>query len=276
MKRFLAALTALVLVFAFSACGNKKAEVGAETSSSGGTLQRIIDSGVLRAGVALNGPPIGGRDDKGQPYGYDVDFAQKMADTLGVKLEITDVDGETRIPALTSGRVDIVFANITGNLQRAKTIDFSIPYLKCGIKMMVRSGAPYQVLEDLNKSGVKIAVGRGTTGEDLATKFASKAEIVYVQNFTDQTLLLKQEKVDAIFEDSTLLDFTAAQSKGELIARPKMYTSDPICIGMPKGDLEFVRWVDMFVSWMISSGWQKETYNKWWGQDPSSDLAALW
>jgi polar amino acid transport system substrate-binding protein len=142
--------------------------------------------------------------------------------------------------------------------------------------MLVRGRGRVSGSGRFDKSGVKIAVGRGTTGEDLATKFASKAEIVYVQNFTDQTLLLKQEKVDAIFEDSTLLDFTAAQSKGELIARPKMYTSDPICIGMPKGDLEFVRWVDMFVSWMISSGWQKETYNKWWGQDPSSDLAALW
>jgi len=173
-----------------------------------------MDRGVLRAGIALNGPPIGGRDDKGQPYGYDVDFAQKFADTLGVKLEITDVDGETRIPALTSGRVDIVFANMTGNLERAKSINFSMPYLRCGIKMMVRQGSPYQTVEDLNKPGIKIAVARGTTGEDLALKYAPQAELVYVTNFTDQTLLMKQGKADATFEDSTLIDFTAGQSKG--------------------------------------------------------------
>lgn len=270
-----AIIIAMSIALAFGGVATVAAAPSSQTES-GGTLQRIISSGVLRAGVALNGPPIGGRDDKGKPYGYDVDFAQKMADILGVKLEITDVDGETRIPALTSGRVDIVFANMTGNLERAKSIDFSMPYLKAGIKMMVRKDSKYKVVQDLNAKTTKVGVARGTTGEDLAKKFAPNAQLVYVSNFTDQILLLKQKKVDAVFEDSTLIDFTAGQSKGELIALPKMYTSDPICIGMPKGDMEFVRWVDMFVSWMISSGWQKETYIKWWGQEPSSELATIW
>lgn len=280
MKRKLLLIGLLVIsMLALIACsgGNASKESSANVAEKGKSmLQTIIDRGVLRAGIALNGPPIGGRDDKGQPYGYDVDFAQKFADTLGVKLEIIDVDGETRIPALTSGRVDIVFANITGNLERAKSINFSIPYLRAGIKMMVRSGSSYQVVEDLNRSDVKIAVARGTTGEDLALKYAPKAELVYVANFTDQALLLKQGKADATFEDSTLIDFTAGQSKGELAARPKLYTSDPICIGIPKGDIEFVRYVDMFVSWMISSGWQKETYMKWWGTEPTAEYAVIW
>lgn len=281
MKRkvLLVGMVAILLV-ALVSCGRNQASAseqgGAQTSSTTNMLQDIIDSGVLKAGIALNGPPIGGRDDKGQPYGYDVDFAKKMADTLGVKLEITEVDGETRIPALTSGRVDIVFANMTGNLERAKSINFSTPYLRVGIKMMVKNGSPYASVEDLNKPGIKIAVARGTTGEELALTYAPAAELVYVANFTDQILLLKQGKVDATFEDSTLIDFTAGQSNGELTAPPKLYTSDPICIGMPKGDMEFVRWVDMFVSWMISSGWQMETYLKWWGTEPTAELVALW
>ncbi|MDD3790800.1 MAG: transporter substrate-binding domain-containing protein [Sphaerochaetaceae bacterium] len=273
-KGMLIGLVVVLLVTAIS-CGGG-ASKGSATGESVNRLQTIIDRGVLRAGVALNGPPIGGRDDKGQPYGYDVDFAQKFADTLGVKLEITDVDGETRIPALTSGRVDIVFANITGNLERAKSVDFSIPYLHCGIKMMVNKGSSFKTVEDLDKPGVKVAVARGTTGEDLVLKYAPNAEIVYVTNFTDQTLLMKQGKADATFEDSTLIDFTAGQSNGELIALPHLYTSDPICIGLPKGDLEYVRYVDMFVSWMISSGWQSETYYKWWGTEPSAEYTSLW
>jgi ABC-type amino acid transport substrate-binding protein len=281
MKKTVFLSLLLVVLLVFVSCSGGNATSQSSTGSTGAsmsvsTLQTIMDRGVLRAGIALNGPPIGGRDDKGQPYGYDVDFAQKFADTLGVKLEITDVDGETRIPALTSGRVDIVFANMTGNLERAKSINFSTPYLRAGIKMMVRNGSSHEVVEDLNSSSIKIAVARGTTGEELALAYAPKAELVYVANFTDQTLLLKQGKVDATFEDSTLIDFTAGQSKGELVARSKLYTSDPICIGLPKGDMEFVRYVDMFVSWMISSGWQKETYMKWWGTEPTAELVALW
>ncbi|QQO11088.1 transporter substrate-binding domain-containing protein [Breznakiella homolactica] len=275
MKKLWCVLLVLMLVFVTLSCGPQGGSPAAGAAAAN-NLQRIIDSGVLRAGLSLNGPPIGGRDNKGEPYGYDVDFAQKMAETLGVKLEVIDVDGSTRIAALTSGRIDVAFANMTGTLERAKTIDFSIPYLKSGIKMMVRTGTAFKDVEDLNMPSVKIGVGRGTTGEELALKFAPKAEIVYVSDFTDQILLLRQSKVDAVFEDSTLIDFTAGQSNGTLTAPPRMYSSDPICIGLPKGDMEFVRWVDMFVSWMISSGWQAETYEKWWGTPPSANLTVIW
>jgi polar amino acid transport system substrate-binding protein len=273
MKRNgLAMIGAAALACAVLSCGPKAAASG----EGANTLQKIIDSGVLRAGLSLNGPPIGGRDNKGEPFGYDVDFARKMAEILGVELEVIDVDGSTRIPAITSGRVDVVFANMTGNLERAKSIDFSIPYLKSGIKMMVRAGTPYRNIEDLNGAGIKIGLARGTTGEELAVKYAPQAEITYVSDFTDQVLLLRQSKVDAVFEDSTLVDFTVGQSEGAFSAPPRMYTSDPICIGLPKGDMEYVRWVDMFVSWMISSGWQAETYEKWWGTPPTAELAVIW
>jgi polar amino acid transport system substrate-binding protein len=273
VKKVLKFATIFLAIIALASCG------GASKSGkkvANGKLQSIIASGVLKAGISLSGMPIGGRDDKGNPIGYDVDFAQKMADTLGVKLEVVEVNGETRIAAITSGRVDVVFANMTGNLERAKLIDFSIPYLRAGIKMLVRSGTPYKTVEDLNVAGKKIAVARGTTGEDLATKFAPKAKLEYVNDFTSQLLLLKESKVDATFEDSTLIDFAAGQSDGKLIALPKLYTSDPICVGLPKGDIEYVRWVDMFVSWMISSGWQTQTYEKWWKTAPTASFTAPW
>ncbi|MGA2548035.1 MAG: transporter substrate-binding domain-containing protein [Rectinemataceae bacterium] len=277
MKRLLKVALTLMAICALASCGGApKDKQASGKGAANGKLQAIMAAGVLKAGISLSGMPIGGHDDKGNPIGYDVDFAKKMADTLNVKLEVTDVNGETRIAALTSGRVDIVFANMTGTLERAKLIDFSIPYLRAGIKMLVRGGAPYKTIEDLNAAGKKIAVARGTTGEDLATKFAPKAEIVYVNDFTAQVLLLKQSKVDATFEDSTLIDFAAGDSAGKLYAPPKLYTSDPICVGLPKGDIEYVRWVDMFVSWMISSGWQSQTYEKWWKTAPTATFAAPW
>lgn len=280
MKKLLSLFLVLMLILAAGmsmvSCGaSSGGEKAASSSSGGGTMERILESGVLRAGIALNGPPIGFRDDKGVPCGYDVDFANKMAETLGVKLEIIDVDGETRIPAITSGRVDVIFANITGNLERAKTISFSIPYLKAGIKMLTPAGSPYKTVEDLNKPGVRVVVGRGTTGEDLALKYAPNAEIIYVPNFTDQVLQLQQGKADAAFEDSTLVDYAASQSNGTLEAQEKRYTSDPICIGFAKGDPDFARWVDMFVSWQITQGFQAETYKKWWGVEPG-DMTAIW
>lgn len=239
------------------------------------TIDRILQQGYITVGVSLGGMPIGGYDENGDPCGYDWDFANKLAETLGVELRYEDCNGDTRIPLLTSGQIDCFFANCTGNLTRAQTIDFSIPYLRCGIKMLTATGSQYKVIEDLDNPDAKVAVGRGTTGEELVLKFAPNANITYCDMFTDQQLLLEQGRVDAVFEDSTLVDYAAGNSDGKLEAQDKLYTSDPICIGARKGDIEWVRFLDMFVSWQISSGWQSETYYKWWGTEPSG-MQYLW
>lgn len=239
------------------------------------TIDRILSQGYITIGCSLSGMPIGGYDEDGNPCGYDVDWATKLAETLGVELEIVDCNGDTRIPMLTAGQLDCFFANCTGNLTRAQNIDFSIPYLRCGIKMLTAAGSPYKTIEDLNTPDAKVAIGRGTTGEALILQYAPNASITYVDAFTEQQLLLEQGRVDAALEDSTLIDYAAGNSNGALEAQEKLYTSDPICIGARKGDMEWVRYLDMFVSWQISSGWQSETYYKWWGTEPSG-MQYLW
>ena len=96
-----------------------------------------------------------------------------------------------------------------------------------------------------------------------------------MSSFTDQLLQLRQGKADVTFEDNTIVDYAAKESRGALEAKDRLYTSDPICIGLPKGDIEFVRWVDMFVSWQITQGWQAETYEKWWGVPPG-EMKSIW
>lgn len=276
MKRFLALFLSTVMILACTACASEAPAAGDGSIEGSGspTLDRILDAGVIKVGCSLNGAPVGFTDDSGNPLGYDVDWANRLGEVLGVEVEIVNVDGETRIPQLTSGRVDVLFANITGNLERAKTIDFSIPYLRCGIKMLTAAGSSYKTIDDLNDPSVTVSVNRGSTGEALVLERAPNANILYVDNFTDSVLQVEQGKADASFEDNTVVDYAAGQN-AKLEAQDMMYTSDPICIAANKGDLEFVRYLDMFVSWQISSGWQSETYQKWWGVEPS-ELTAIW
>lgn len=236
-------------------------------------LDEILQDGEITAGVALGGPPIGSYDDRNQPIGYDVDVAQRIADALGVELNIVEVTGANRIPMLQSGRVDIVVANMTGTLERAKAVNFTIPYLRTGIKLLVQEGSDIETIEDFD--GRSIAVGRGTTGEALVKQYAPDAELTYVDAFTNAILLLQQGRVEGAIEDGTLVDFVAGQNE-DLISLPQLYTSDPIAIGVPKGEPELLRWLDMFVSQFISSGEQAALYEKWWGVPPTSELNYLW
>ncbi|MDR1351784.1 MAG: transporter substrate-binding domain-containing protein [Treponema sp.] len=241
----------------------------------GTKIAEIKERGKLIAGIALGGIPMGFFDDQGNPAGYDYDWAKHMAEALDVELEVVEVDGETRIAALTSGRIDVVCANMTGNLARSQLVGMSIPYLRVGVKMLTRAGSRFRNIEDLNDPNVTVSVGRGTTGEELVLRYAPLAKLLYVNSFTDEILQVEQGKCDAGFEDSILVDYAAKNSNGTLTSPPRQYTSDPICFGVPLEDPHFLYWVNQFVSWNITQGWQQETYKKWWGEEPAP-LAALW
>lgn len=276
MRRILAIVLSLVmLVGILAGCSPATSTTGTDGGTTVSRLDRILEEGKIKIGVNPGGVPICYYDDNGDLVGYDVDWAMKLGEVLGVEVELVPVDGETRISALQSGLVDVIFANITGNLERAQTIDFSIPYLRTGIKMLTKEGSPYTTIEDLNDPNVSVAVTRGTTGESLVLEYAPNAKIVYTAGSEEQFLQLKQGKVDATFEDGTLIDYVAGTTEG-LVAQEKVYTSDPVCIGTAKGDMEFVRYLDMFVSWQISSGFQADTYLKWWGTEYTGSLDAPW
>ena len=274
MKRVLAAALASVMAIGcLTGCGAAE-EAGA--AAGGGKLDKILADGKIVIGVNPPGEPICFYDDQGNLIGYDIDWANKLGETLGVEVEFVEVNGENRISAVTSGRVDVIFANITGNLERAKTINFSMPYLRTGIKMATRADLEgVDVVADLNSPDYTVAVASGSAGEQLVLEMAPNCNISYVASFADQCLALQEGKADAIFEDGTSIDYMAGQND-YMIAESMVYTSDPICVGYAKGDADFARYIDMFVSYMITSGWQKETYYKWFGSEYTGTLSTIW
>ena len=211
-KKLLSLGFALVLaVGSLSGCG--ASSDGGTAAGSTDKLSDIIEKGTITIGVNPPGEPICFYDDQGNLIGYDVDWANKLGEVLGVNVELVEVNGENRISMVTSGRVDVIFANITGNLERAKSVNFSLPYLKTGVKMAVRPGLEnVQEISDLNDPQYKVALASGTTGEELILEYAPEAEIVYVASLSDQCLALQEGRCDAILEDGTSLDYLASQS----------------------------------------------------------------
>jgi polar amino acid transport system substrate-binding protein len=265
MKTIIAKLAALALTAVLAFAGTAQA----------GKIEEIRERGTVRIGVSLGGEPIGFRDDKNNPVGYDVDVATRLAEKLGVPVEFTDVSGDARISMLVSGQLDIVVANTSATLERAKTVDFSIPYNRAGLRVIVQKDAGITSLKDL--AGKKVVVGRGTTGESFLKKSVPDAELVYTDNFSpDGVLLLQQKRADAAIEDSSLLDYLATKNEN-LVTLAGLYSNDPIGIAVAKGDPEFVRWLDMFVSDYIQSGAYEVNYKKWWGEKANPPaLTPLW
>ena len=246
----------------------------AVAASGADQLQDIIDEGEISVGISLGGEPIGFRDDRHEPNGYDVDMARRLAAKLGVDLEIVEVTGANRVPMLVTGQIDVIISNLTATLERAKAIDFSMPYLRTGIKLLVQRESDIQGMGDLG--GRRVVVGRGSTGEVLVKRLAPEARLVYVDSYAPEgILLMRQGRADAAIEDATLIDYTARLYPDQLILLAETHTSDAICFGVRKGELGFLRWLDMFISEYVRTGAYEESYRKWWGGDPSP-ITPLW
>ena len=103
----------------------------APEARAAGELQKIKDAGVVRIAVFGDEPPFGYQDENGDPQGFDVLLAKRIArDLLGdeTKIEWTYTPTTNRIEILEADRVDIVLANFTKTPDRALRVDFANPY----------------------------------------------------------------------------------------------------------------------------------------------------
>ena len=118
-------------------------------ASNAGKLEEIAAREMVRIGVSLGGAPMGFYNWRNEPSGYDVDMAVRFAEKLGVRAEFTNVFGDARVSMLVSGQLDVVIANMTATATRAKSVDFSIPYLKSGLRVIAHKDSGILELDDL-------------------------------------------------------------------------------------------------------------------------------
>lgn len=228
-------------------------------------LPDINERGFIRVGISLGGMPMGGRDGRNEPIGYDYEVAKLLAEKLGVELQVTDVYGDARVSLLQSGQLDLVIGNMTVTDARAEVVDFTNPYFKTGLRIIYQKGQNIKSLSDL--AGKKVVAGRGTSGAIYISENVPDAEIVYTENFAPNgVLLLRQRRVDAGIEDSSMADYVASQI-GSLDIMPGVFVSGDIAMGVRKGEPEFLAYLNDFIAEYIQGGEYEKNIKRWWGED---------
>src|SRR5699024_9658782 len=117
-----------------------------------------------------------------------------------------------RISALNTGKVDIVIATLSVNERRKDIIDFSRPYFVAGQAIMVPRYSRISSISQLNNKPVAIVLG--TTGEKTLRLLAPNANAVGTLTYKEAFELLKQNKVDAILADDSLLYGLLLETRG--------------------------------------------------------------
>ena len=258
-------LVALVLsFFAIFACTRAPEEKAAK-----GILDQVIANKKLRVGFLPDYPPWGSRSPAGKYEGYDLDIAALLAEGLGAQLELIPVEAPNRVPSVATGKVDVIIGCLTPTNERAKTIDFTIPYASAGIVPMVwADNKAIKTYKDL--AGKKVSVARGSTPDMATAKAVPTADIVRFDTIADAFTALQTKKVDAFIEEDTFVFYTATKDPrfrgvGQSFTAPEL-----ISFGMRKGDQNWLNYLNNFLTNFRYSGKNAELYKKWFGVEPAS------
>ena len=155
----------------------------------------------LIVGMELAYPPFEMTDEKGNPEGFSVDFARELGKYMGREVKIENMSFGGLIPALKTKKIDIILSSMTITEQRKKSINFSSPYLRSYLTLLVNKDSPVYKPMDLNSEGRVIAVKKGTTGHVVANEYFPKAKILVFEKETACVLEVTQGKADAFIYD---------------------------------------------------------------------------
>jgi ABC-type amino acid transport substrate-binding protein len=212
-------------------------------------LDEIQKRGVLQVGCMLDFPPLGWRNEKGEPMGYNVKLAEDMAQALGVKLEVIETVSANRIPALVAKRIDVSSAGLTITMERAKAVAFTIPDRRGAMFVLTHKDSPISTLDDCKD--YKIGTVRGTTPEiyflDYFKNKGIKIDYISYDSNADVILALNQKKVDAIAETDIWFGKIMKQNPDKFkIIRPG-YFNEWTGLAVRHGDQTWLHWVNTFL-----------------------------
>jgi ABC-type amino acid transport substrate-binding protein len=226
------------------------------------TLDQVIKRGEVIVGIGMNYPPWGFYDKDGKAAGFDVSYAQELAKALKVKLTIVPAEGMNRIPYLVSGKIDVAIATFTVTLERAQTIAFTIPYAVQNLVLVAKKGSGVKTLQDLK--GKRVSSAKGTVEENILDEQAPKGTIIDRYNSDNESYLaLKQGKADAVIMDYILAVELIKAFPDAAITQT--LRTDPMSLGLRRGDPDWLNWLNWFVYDMNLRGRSQGYHEKWFG-----------
>lgn len=232
------------------------------------TLDEVLSSKTLRVGVNPTLPPLGVYDEKNEIAGFDVDASRKLADMLGVTLEVVKTGSPDRVPFVASGKVDIVMGGLTRNPDRAKVIDFTIPIQTEALSVLTTAAKPFKTWHDLNGAGVTLVEVRGTTSVDFIKANLPDAHLLLLDNYPDVVRALAQERGDAMIDVVDYVGPFMKTNKADWkILKEPLGPVDYDCIGVARGNDSLRTWLNVALFSLRQSGFMDATYRKWFGID---------
>jgi polar amino acid transport system substrate-binding protein len=252
------------IILMMMACANNSTPSGqAEKKES--MIEQVQKRGVLRVGMSTF-VPWAMKDKTGKFIGFEIDVATRLAKDTGVKVEFVPTKWSGIIPALITGKFDIIIGGMGIIPSRNLKVNFSIPYDYTGMSIVASKtlAAGFSRLEDFNRPDVVIAARLGSTAVTAAKKYMPKAQLRLFDDESEAYQELVNGRVHAVVASAPTPAFQALKYPAKLfLPHDKTFTREPIGFAVKKGDFDTMNYLDNWIRYVESEGWLKDRKNYW-------------
>ena len=239
-----------------------------------GTLKKVRDSGAVTIGYREASFPFSFVRQGGAPIGYSIDLCLGIIDEMRrelsgapIAVKYQAVTADTRMDAVTSGKIDLECGSTTSNLERQKSVGFSPIIFVAGTKLLVKRSSGIASYQDL--PGKTLVVTSGTTNETAMRALNDKYKLgITIQSAKDHQEsydMLMSGKADAFATDDVLLaGFVAAnKAQDKLAVVGDFITYEPYGVMFRKNDPQMGELVQNAFTAMAQTGTFMADYRKW-------------
>ena len=226
------------------------------------TIDDVLSKKKVQVGILVDLPPFGVVNAKNEYEGYDVDVAKLMAKYLGVDCELVPVTGPNRIPYLLTGKVDVLVATFGITPERARQVQFCIPYSSIDIVLMAPKDRKITAAADL--ASLRVGVARASTQDTAISAAAPQA--THIMRFDDdattaQALLSNQ--IDAIGVNTITAKQIQGMNPSASYEAKFVLRHQPNGITVRRGQADLHQWINTFVYFIKNNGELDAIHRRW-------------
>jgi polar amino acid transport system substrate-binding protein len=255
----------LAALYVFLACGTAPVHAGKvqQQLARESVIEQIVQRGTLRVGMDIF-VPWAMKNKKGELVGFEIDVARRLAKDMGVKVEFVPTRWSGIIPALLAGKFDLIIGGMSVTPKRNLKINFSQPYYFTSQGMLVnREKTKGFTEQDYNSPKVAIAARLGSTAALVAKKNFPRARLRLFDDEPSAVQEVRNGRVHAMIGSQPLPAHMADEAPDQLAVLDRQFMREPIAIGLRKGDVDALNFLNNWIRVTREKGWFAEQYHYW-------------
>jgi polar amino acid transport system substrate-binding protein len=243
-----------LLLAALAACATAN-------SAARDVARDLAPAGRLRAAINFGNPVLAQKDPAtGEPRGVSVDLARELGRRLAIPVDLVPYDAAGKVvEAIETGAWDVAFLAV--DPERAAAIAFTAPYVVIEGTYAVPAGSPLRAIEDVDREGVRIAVGAKSAYDLYLARTLKHARLVRAPTSPAAIELFQKENLEAVAGVKQPLLQLAARDRGVRVLEGRFMAIEQ-AMGIPRGRDDAARYLRSFVEDVKASGFVARALEK--------------